>query len=122
MAAEIFVTKRFEKEAKKYLKKFKSLKSELEQLINELSENTSKGTSLGNNAYKIRLASKSKGKGKSGGFRVITYVVENIENENKEIITIVTLLSIYDKSETENILPNEVHEMINIANKEINEK
>jgi mRNA-degrading endonuclease RelE of RelBE toxin-antitoxin system len=122
MNAEIFITKRFEKEAKKYLKKFKSLKSELEELINELTENPSKGTSLGNSAYKIRLASKSKGKGKSGGFRIITYLVESIENKDKQIITLVTLLSIYDKSETEKILTNEINTMINIANKEINEK
>jgi mRNA-degrading endonuclease RelE of RelBE toxin-antitoxin system len=120
MNAEIFITKRFEKEVKKYLKKFKSLKSELEELINELTENPSKGIPLGNNAYKIRLASKSKGKGKSGGFRVITYVIENIENETGEIFTIVTMLSIYDKSETENILQKEVNDMIILAEKEIN--
>ena len=48
-----------------------------------------------NNAYKIRIAIKSKGVGKSGGARVITYLI----TENKELY----LLTIYDKSEFENI-------------------
>ena len=47
------------------------------------------GTPLGNDNYKIRLAIKSKGQGKSSGARVITYVVTN----NKEVY----LLTIYDK-------------------------
>lgn len=120
MNVEVFVTKRFEKEAKKYLKKFKTLKSELKVLFDDLIKNPTKGTSLGNSAYKIRLASKSKGKGKSGGFRVITYLIEKkeIKDENT-FITIVTLLSIYDKSETENIVSNEVIQMINLAKKEL---
>lgn len=50
---------------------------------------------MGNDTYKIRMAIKSKGKGKSGGGRVITYVVK----ENKEVY----LLTIYDKSEFENV-------------------
>jgi mRNA-degrading endonuclease RelE of RelBE toxin-antitoxin system len=41
--------------------------------------------------YKIRLAIKSKGKGKSGGARVIPYVM----TDDKEVY----LLTIYDKSE-----------------------
>lgn len=45
--------------------------------------------------YKIRLAIKSKGKGKSGGARVITYVL----TDNNEIY----LLTIYDKSEFDSI-------------------
>ncbi len=49
------------------------------------------GTLLANNCYKIRLAIKSKGKGKSGGARIITY----LQIIDKEIF----LLTIYDKSE-----------------------
>jgi hypothetical protein len=60
-----------------------------------LSNTPETGTPLGNDTYKIRLAIKSKGKGKSGGGRVITYVVK----DNKEVY----LLTIYDKSEFENI-------------------
>jgi hypothetical protein len=60
-----------------------------------LEENPETGTSLGNNAYKIRIAIKSKGKGKSGGGRVISYLII----ENKEIY----LLTIFDKSEFDTI-------------------
>jgi hypothetical protein len=45
--------------------------------------------------YKIRLAIRSKGKEESGGGRVITYVLK----DNKEVY----LLTIYDKSEFENV-------------------
>ncbi len=65
-------TKSFKRSAKHLLKKYRSLLDELEQLRNELLENPYLGTHLGDNIYKIRLASASKGKGKSGGFRVIT--------------------------------------------------
>ena len=41
----------------------------------QLSEDPQLGTALGKSCYKIRLAVRSKGGGKSGGLRVITYVV-----------------------------------------------
>jgi hypothetical protein len=64
--------------------------------LNEiLSNKPETGTQLGNDTYKIRIAIKSKGKGKSGGGRVITYVV----SDNKEVY----LLTIFDKSEFENV-------------------
>ena len=53
------------------------------------------GTPLGKNTYKIRIAIKSKGKGKSGGGRVITYLL----SEQNELY----LLTIYDKSEFDNV-------------------
>jgi uncharacterized spore protein YtfJ len=57
--------------------------------------NPTAGTSLGNNTFKIRIAIKSKGAGKSSGARVITYVV----TENKEIY----LLTIYDKADLDSV-------------------
>lgn len=56
-----------------------------------LSTEPTQGTALGNDAYKIRISIKSKGKGKSGGARVITYVI----TPEKEVY----LLTIYDKAE-----------------------
>ena len=64
----------FEKEARKLNRKYKSLASELTTLIKQLENVPTKGTSLGNNVYKIRLAIASKGKGKSGGARIVTCV------------------------------------------------
>lgn len=74
MKTEIVVTDNFQKEAKKYLEKYKSLKSELKNLYSQLIENPKLGTSLGNNNYKIRIGVKSKGKGKRGGLRIITHL------------------------------------------------
>ena len=62
------------------------------------------GTPLGNDCYKIRLAISSKGKGKSGGARVITYV--------KIIETSIFLLSIYDKADVANISDKELKERL----------
>jgi mRNA-degrading endonuclease RelE of RelBE toxin-antitoxin system len=101
MRANVIVTPNFQREAKELMKKYRSLKSELAELAEQLEENPKMGILIGEDTYKIRLAVKSKGKGKSGGMRVITYVeIEVIENEEK---TDVYLLSIYDKSKYENI-------------------
>jgi mRNA-degrading endonuclease RelE of RelBE toxin-antitoxin system len=95
MSFNVIPSDKFKKEAKRLIRKFPSLKAELRELSNILSENPETGKPLGNETYKIRLAIKSKGKGKSGGARVITYLV----TENEEVY----LLLIYDKSEYENV-------------------
>jgi len=91
----VIPTDKFKKEAKRLIKKFPSLKQELQDLANVLQQSPEAGTPLGNDTYKIRIAIKSKAKGKSGGARVITYVV-TVDRE-------VYLLTIYDKSELDNI-------------------
>lgn len=62
------------------------------------------GISLGNNCYKIRMAIASKGKGKPGGARIVThfYVANNT----------VFLLSIYHKSDKDNISDNELLQLL----------
>ena len=92
----------FKREAKPLRKKFPSLSQELRELGNRLIENPQLGTALGKGCYKIRLAVRSKGGGKSGGLRVITYVVVQLRREANGATT-VYLASIYDKSERETI-------------------
>ena len=72
------------------------------------------GTPLGNDAYKIRLKISSKGKGKSGGARVISYLETDIVLDFKTdgIQTTVNLISIYDKSETDSISDKELKRLI----------
>jgi mRNA-degrading endonuclease RelE of RelBE toxin-antitoxin system len=94
----------FERQAKRLVKKFPSLRKELQQLINELKESPEKGISIGHNCYKIRLAIASKGKGKSDGARVISYIV--YKNDT------VYLLSIYDKSDLATLTDKEILELI----------
>ena len=95
MSYRVIPVEKFKKEAKRLVKKYPSLKNELNELSSLLQENPTAGTSLGNNSYKIRIAIKSKGTGKSGGARVITYVVI----ENKEVY----LLTIYDKTDLDSV-------------------
>lgn len=95
----------FRKEAKRLIKKYPSLKKELGNLGVVLSANPKSGTSLGHNCYKIRIAIASKGKGKSGGARIITHVY--LSNST------VYLLSIFDKSEKDNISDKEIISLLN---------
>lgn len=104
MSYNIVVTPRFEKELKRLVKKFPSLKLEFSELITALLENPQTGTLLGNDCYKIRLAIKSKGKGKSGGARIITYLYLELET--------IYLLTIYDKGEKEDLADNELKDMV----------
>lgn len=104
MSYNILLTSRFEKEIKRLVKKYPSLKSEFNELIKNISENTNSGTFIGKNCYKIRLHIGSKSKGKSGGARVITYLY--IETET------VYLLTIYDKGEKADLKPNELNDMV----------
>lgn len=113
----------FKKDAKKLLKKYASLKGELLELEEQLLENPKMGTLLFNNTYKIRLAVKSKGKGKRGGLRVITHnieilvdILEENENKNTEDETIIVLVAIYDKSEMENISESYLKDVIGEIN------
>jgi len=86
-------------------KKYASLKGEYKTLVEELEKNPEKGIPLGNNLYKIRLAIASKGKGKSGGARVITYLKTEQGN--------VYLLSIYDKGERDTLSDKEINDILN---------
>jgi len=95
MNFSVIPTEKFKREAKRLIKKFPSLKHELEGLGELLTVHPDMGTPLGMDTYKIRISIKSKGKGKSGGGRVITYLI----TDSKEVY----LLTIYDKSEFDSI-------------------
>jgi hypothetical protein len=114
MKIKVVTTDDFEKTAKPLLKKYNSLKSELKVLSGKLKENPTLGTPLGGNTFKIRLAIKSKGKGKSGGARVITYLDLDVfvETESEEEYHRVFLLEIYDKSEKDSISLKEIKSLI----------
>jgi len=107
MANKIKYTGIFEKYFKRYSKKYRSLSDDLQQLEKQLIENPTLGIYLGDGLYKIRLAVKSKNKGKSGGFRVITYFI--LDND---IDSDINLVIIYDKSDIEDIPKNELLKMV----------
>ena len=100
MGYEVRTIPAFEKDFKKLSKKYFSLKSDLLTLIQQLEANPFLGIPLGKDFYKVRLGISSKGKGKSGGARIITCV--------KIIKNIVYLSSIYDKSQKSTISDTEL--------------
>lgn len=104
MSYKVELTPNFKKEAKRLVKKYQSLKFELANLFSELEKDPTIGTPLGSNIYKIRLAVSTKGKGKSGGVRVISYV--HIDE------TTVLVLSIYNKGEKDSISDKEIKNLI----------
>ncbi|MCF8372908.1 MAG: type II toxin-antitoxin system RelE/ParE family toxin [Bacteroidales bacterium] len=107
MSFNIIVTESFKKQAKGIAKKHHSLKSDLEKLVDSLEENPTQGEPLGKDCYKVRIAITSKGKGKSGGSRVITCV--------KIMHQTAYLLTIYDKSDKESISDKELDDLLRIS-------
>lgn len=112
MRFSIFTTPTFNKELKRLAKKYPSIKSDIEKLSLKVLEDPTTGVNLGQNFYKVRMAITSKGKGKSAGARVITYI--------KVTDTKIFLASIYDKSDKENISDKELRLLIEQISGEIN--
>ena len=107
MNFEIKTTPEFERQAKPLNKRYKSFKTDLRDFILSLQENPFQGVELKPGIRKIRLAISSKGKGKSGGARVITYtVLTSVEDGN------VFLMNIYDKSDFSSVDTSIIEEMI----------
>jgi mRNA-degrading endonuclease RelE of RelBE toxin-antitoxin system len=100
MKFKVIVTENFERKVKRLAKKYRSLKTDLKPVFDQLSDNPNLGTSIGNDCYKIRLSVSSKGRGKSGGARIITFV--------RFVKGTVYLIDIYDKSDKSNISEKEI--------------
>ena len=98
MNYSIVFDKSFEKEVKRLSKRYPSLKSDLIEFQEEIYANPQIGTDLGNGLRKIRMRISSKGRGKSGGARVISFTVVVAIDETE-----INLLYIYDKAERESI-------------------
>jgi len=103
MSYDIRYSDTFKRSAKALAKKYPSIKKDLSDLVIELQAKPDLGTPLGNNLFKVRMNISSKGRGKSGGARIITCVVYKHEQ--------ILLAEIYDKSDystvnEQNILKN----------------
>lgn len=94
MNFEIIPTPDFEKSFKALAKRHRSLKQDFREFSEELKQNPFQGDELIPGVRKIRMAIKSKGRGKSGGARVITYTVVTMEESGD-----VFLIDIYDKND-----------------------
>lgn len=98
MNFNIEVTDDFLKRVKNLAKKYRSIKQDIGALQQELINNPYSGVKIADNIYKVRMAIKSKGRGKSGGARVISHV--DVTFADEEGTTNIVLLTIYDKSES----------------------
>ncbi|MDB5115404.1 MAG: hypothetical protein JWQ79_896 [Mucilaginibacter sp.] len=95
-------TPEFKRNIKPLAKKYKTLRATIEKLASDLINNPYLGESYGQGIYKVRVTDESKGKGKSGGFRVIYYHLTKTEDGINML-----LLSIFDKSEKSTITKQE---------------
>lgn len=107
MNFDIIPTPNFEREIKKLAKRYKSIKLDFAAFIQSLKEDPLQGVELFSGIRKIRMAISSKGKGKSGGARVITYTIL-MDKEHGTIY----LIEIYDKSDFSTVDVSILKEMI----------
>ena len=101
----------FKRQFRQLRKKYRSLTDDLDEFQKELKENPFQGDDLGGGVRKIRMAIGSKGKGKSGGARILTL---NVLVSNDADIT---LLTIYDKNEIDNVSDEYIRWLVNEVKK-----
>ena len=103
----VSVSDDFAKEAKRLAKKYPSFKQDYKEFLESIKNNPLQGDEITKNIRKIRMAIKSKGKGKSGGARVITFnVLTDVENGH------VVFLLLYDKEDASTVKVNVVKQLV----------
>lgn len=102
MEITLNTTRHFRQRLKQLAKKHKSLQEDLKEFTVWLKVHHQEGVDLGEGIWKYRLAITSKGRGKSGGARVITL---NVFKDND---CTMTLIEIYDKAERSSIGRHEI--------------
>lgn len=107
MSLEIIRSKYFTTEFKRLSKRYRSLLDDYELLLESLRANPLQGIEIAPHIRKVRMAVSSKGRGKSGGARVITFDALVSEQEGR-----IYLLLIYDKSEASNVKMDVVKEIV----------
>ena len=94
MSFKVIPTPTFAKSLKALAKRHKSLKEDVKAFVAELERNPLQGVELTAGIRKISMAIKSKGAGKSGGARVITYNVLVTEEEGEVYLLVSNLVRI----------------------------
>ena len=107
MNYEIKVSSYFLAEAKRLKKRYRSFLDDLEVLKASLQENPFQGVELSPGIRKIRMTISSKGRGQSGGARVITYTCIVSEQDG-----VIVLLLLYDKSDASSVKLSVVKKII----------
>lgn len=107
MSLEFVPSDYFATELKRLAKRYRGLADDYEAFLDSLKENPLQGMEIAPKIRKIRMPITAKGRGKSGGARIITYNALVAEQEGK-----IYLLLIYDKADASNIKMNVVKEII----------
>ena len=107
MNCNIIVSSVFERSAKKLAKRYSSFRDDFIDFISVLKEDPFVGADLGHGLRKVRMAVSSKGKGKRGGVRIITFLIDKSEDN----ITI-ELLDVYDKSEVSTLSDSDLKHLL----------
>ena len=113
MNCKIIVTPEFRSGLKALAKRYASMRTDYASFLEDIKSNPTQGTQLGHNLRKIRFAITSKGRGKSGGARVITHTVL-YSTDGADV----TLLAIYDKSNQSSISDKELKKLLKDNNLE----
>lgn len=92
---KIRISDEFKTAYKRLKKKHKSLEADFESLLLSLQKNPRQGVEILEDIWKIRMNITSKGRGKSGGARIIVRV--------RIVMDELQLIYIYDKADFENV-------------------
>ena len=94
----------YKKALKKLSKTYRNINLDIKDFLKSINTKKDLGIELKSNVFKVRVKNSDKNKGKSSGYRLISYLAI-VENE-------LHLLYIYDKSKLANITEKEVDELI----------
>jgi len=94
----------YKKALKKLSKTYRNINLDIKDFLESINAKKDLGIELKSNVFKVRIANSDKNKGKSSGYRLVSYLAV-IENE-------LHLLYIYDKSKLVNITEKEVDELV----------
>ena len=97
-------TETFNKAVKKLKKRFRNIEKDYLSFINSIATDEDLGVYLGNDIYNTRVSNSDKNSGKSGGYRLISYL-KLIDNE-------LYLMYIYDKSDFGNLSENDLDQLM----------
>jgi len=94
----------YQKAFKKLSKTYKNINLDVDNFLESIQTKEDLGIELKSNIFKVRVANTNKNKGKSAGYRLISYLAI-IENK-------LHLLYIYDKSKLVNLSEKEIDEIV----------
>lgn len=107
MSFEVYPTVDFQKAFMALAKHHRSLPADMREFVKSLKKNPYQGTELSPGIRKIQIAITSKGRGKSGRARVITYTFPQDELEGR-----IYLIDIYDKSDADNVKLDVINDIV----------